>query len=83
MKTIQLHLDPETAARARKLAAARNCTLDEIIKAGIELIEQAASSPDLVLGSFRDEAELLDEIVADAMSARQRPLRLPSAKNSA
>jgi hypothetical protein len=35
-------------------------------------------SPDRLLGLFRDEPELLDEIVEDAMRARKmQPFRLP------
>ena len=35
-------------------------------------------SPEDLLGLFGDEAELLDEIVEDAMKAREtKPLRLP------
>ncbi len=36
------------------------------------------ASPDELLGLFRDEPELLDEIVEDAMKTREtQPLRLP------
>jgi hypothetical protein len=38
----------------------------------------AGKPADLLLGLFRDEPELLDQIVAEAMTARQQqPLRLP------
>jgi hypothetical protein len=38
----------------------------------------AEKSTDQLLGLFRDEPELLEQIVAEAMSAREtQPLRLP------
>ena len=44
----------------------------------IDKFTAAEKSTDELLGLFRDEPELLDQIVQEAMSAREtQPLRLP------
>jgi len=78
MERIEIEIDEETLARARKLAAARRCSLDELVKAFIQQETKPISSVDTMLGMFADEPELLDEVVESAMQARERdPLRQP------
>lgn len=72
MERIQIELDEETLARARRLAEARRCSLDELVKAFIQQETKPTSSIDTVLGMFGDEPELLDEVVESAMQARER-----------
>lgn len=76
MERIELELDEKTLLRARELAEARHCSLDQLIKAFIEQGTTPAAPTDTVLGMFADEPELLDEVVHSAMHAReQHPLR--------
>jgi hypothetical protein len=76
MERIEIEFDEETLARARKLAEARRCSLDELLKAFIQQETKPTSSVDTMLGMFADEPELLDEVVESAMQARERdPLR--------
>jgi len=76
MERIQLELDEKTLARARELAATRQCSLDQLIKYFIEQGTEPAASADSVLGMFADEPDLIDDVVDSAMHARERdPLR--------
>jgi hypothetical protein len=76
MERIEIELDEETLARARKLAEARRCSLDELVKEFIRQETKPTSSIDTMLGMFADEPALLDEVVESAMQARERdPLR--------
>lgn len=72
MERIEIELDEETLARARKLAAARRCSLDELVSAFIQQETKPATSVDTILGMFADEPDLLDEVVGSAMQARER-----------
>ena len=76
MERIELELDEKTLTQARELAAARHCSLSELVKDFIEQGTKPATVVDTVLGMFADEAELLDAVVDSAMRARERdPLR--------
>jgi hypothetical protein len=76
METRELQLDEETLARARRLAASRQVTVEELIKEALAQLETPASTEDPILGMFADVPELIDEIVEEAMQARERhPLR--------
>jgi hypothetical protein len=76
METGGLRLDEETLARARRLAAARQVTVEELIKEALARLETPAAPDDPVLGMFADVPDLMDEIVEEAMQARERhPLR--------
>jgi hypothetical protein len=83
METIELKLEEETLERARHVAASRGVSLEELVR---ELLSRVAESApnggpregeDPLWGLFRDDAPLLDQIVAEAMKARARdPLDL-------
>jgi hypothetical protein len=76
MEAIALQLDTQTLERARKLAASRQCTLEELLKDLIEYLERIAGGDDPFLGMFADEPILIDQVVASAMQAREaHPLR--------
>ncbi|MBI4516210.1 MAG: hypothetical protein HY699_10400 [Deltaproteobacteria bacterium] len=76
MERIEIEIDEETLARARKLAEVRRCSLDELVKEFIRQETKPAGSIDTMLGMFADEPALLDEVVESAMQARERdPLR--------
>lgn len=72
MERIEIELDEETLARARKLAEARRCSLDELVRAFIQEETKPITPEDTVLGMFADEPDLLDAVVESAMQARER-----------
>jgi hypothetical protein len=76
VETITLKLDETTLERFRRLAETRRCTLEELIQ---EIIEQAGRvevGNDLLLGMFAQEPELIDQVLALALKAREDdPLR--------
>ena len=75
MTTIQLPLDEETLERARAAVSMQDNTLEGMITDMIETL--AAQKPNPILGIFREDAALLDEITEDAYRTRERdPLRL-------
>lgn len=71
MGKIELQLDEQTVARARKLAASRHCTLEELIKGIIEQMEMSETADDPFLGMFSDEPELVDQVMVSTMMARE------------
>jgi hypothetical protein len=76
METIELQLDEETLARARRLAASRQVTLEQLLREVLAQLETQPLADDPILGMFADAPELMDEIVEEAMRARARdPLR--------
>ena len=72
MQTIELHLEKRILDRARRLARARQCRIDDVVAEAIERIESVKSREDPFLGMFKDEPELVDEITRSAMEARER-----------
>jgi hypothetical protein len=78
MKRIELELDEETLERARQLAAARQCSLEELIKDLLKQTEAHKPLQDPYLGMLADEPELIDRVTESAMEAREEhPLRTP------
>ncbi len=71
MGNIELQLDERVMERARRLAKARNSTVEavltDIIARGVE-----AGDADRWLGMFGDEPELMDQVVESALAARER-----------
>jgi Asp-tRNA(Asn)/Glu-tRNA(Gln) amidotransferase A subunit family amidase len=72
MTKTQLQLDEDTVTRLRRAAAARRVTPNQLLKALLENIEVVEKRGDPFLGLLADQAELLDEVVAEAMEARRR-----------
>jgi predicted transcriptional regulator len=78
MKRIELELDEETLERAQQLAAARQCSLEELIKDLLKQTEAHKPLQDPYLGMLADEPELIDRVTESAMEAREEhPLRTP------
>lgn len=71
MGRIELELDEQTLERARRLAEARRCTVEQLIKEMIEHLGPAATPDDVFLGMFAQEPELIDRVVESAMQARE------------
>ncbi len=93
METILLQLDEQTADRIRRLAAVRQVTPEDLIRElvvdadrlgedgagnGVEPDAPAGIVKDPFWGLLADEPELADQIVEEAMIARERyPFRAP------
>ena len=76
MDTITIQLDEGTLARAKQLAAARRCSLDELLRSLIA--ESAAADAADLVGFLADEPELADRILEDVYQTRERQsLRTP------
>lgn len=84
---ISINLDDDTAARARQLAIARHCTVEELLK---QLVAASEPSPPAraseptdteecgLIGLFADEPELMDQIMEQIYHDRANlPLRAP------
>jgi hypothetical protein len=76
MERIELQLDEQTLTRARRLAVSRHSTLEALITALIEQLDETEAPGDPLLGMFAAEPELLDQAVESTMQAREEhPLR--------
>lgn len=76
MEKIEIQLDEQTLARALKLAASRQCSLEDLIKDILEQMEVSETASDPFLGMFAHEPELIDQVIASTMMAREAyPLR--------
>jgi hypothetical protein len=76
VRTIELHLEERVLDRVRRLARARHCTIEDVFTDAIERVPVAAAQEDPILGMFKDEPQLVDEMARAAMEARERhPLR--------
>jgi len=76
---IQLPLDQNTIDRARHAASTRDKTLEDLITEWVEQLAMPKSNP--IVGLFRDDADLIDEITEDIMKDREnKPLRLTDEK---
>src|SRR5574341_485765 len=72
METIQLQLNKPTLERAKGLSALRRCSFEELIKKMIEQPIIAEPANNNLVGMFKDEPELMDQIIESAMSAREK-----------
>lgn len=74
--TIEIQLNERALARLKKIAEQKHVTIEKVLQDMIERLLEAQSSEDLVLGMFAQEPELMDDVVAEAMKARESdPLR--------
>jgi predicted transcriptional regulator len=71
METIELHLDDQTAERLRRLATARQVTLQELLQETIAQLGDITPEGDPLWGLFVEDAELIDQVVEGAMQARE------------
>jgi hypothetical protein len=70
MEKVELYLDAPTLERTRRLAHDRGATIEQFLTQLIEQLD-AADRSDTVLGSFSDEPDVLDQVIEDAMRARE------------
>ncbi len=79
MERIELQFDEETLERARRLAEARRCTLEQLLKEIIAQLGVDKAADDPFLGMFAQEHQMVDDLTESAMRAREEhPLRLSS-----
>ncbi len=72
MDTPMIQLDEATLARARQLAAAGHCTVEELLRKLVteKAVAECESAADLV-GLLADEPELVDRIMDDVYRTRE------------
>jgi hypothetical protein len=76
MERIELELDTQTIERARRVAQARHCTVEHLLREMIESLGSTAIEEDVFLGMLAQEPEVIDQVLVMAMEAReQHPLR--------
>ena len=79
METIELHLDDQTAERLRRLADARQLTLEELLQETVAHLGASPGDDDPLWGLFADDTEVIDQVVELAMRSREeRPWRVKS-----
>jgi hypothetical protein len=77
MTILELQLDEQTMAQAQRVAEQRQATLETLVADIIASLAALETKQDPWWGLFADEPALLDEVVALAMTARERdPLRV-------
>ena len=72
MDTTIIELDLQTMARARRLAQLRGVSVATLIREVIISLDAAEPTADPVLGMFRDEPALLNEVIDGTMTGRER-----------
>ena len=77
MAEFTLELDQETIEHVQRLAQARNASVETLIREVIDLLILAEKEGDPIVGMFSHEPDLIDQVVASAMTSRETdPLRL-------
>ena len=71
MATEPVPIDERLLERARQLAAARNCSVDEILEQALDRLESPQASGNSIIGLFADEPELADRIIEDVYQTRE------------
>jgi len=90
---ISIQLDDDTVTRAQRLAAARQCTVEELLRELVAATEArtatneptpAADGECGLIGMLADEPELVDQLLEDIYRTRETtPMRLPLDKSDA
>jgi hypothetical protein len=76
VERIELELESQTLERARHLAEARRCTVEQLLKEMIEHLGATRPTVDVFLGMLAQEPELINQVVESTMQAREdHPLR--------
>jgi len=75
---MNVRLDDATFARAQELAAARHCTVEELLRDLVLDGRVATNCTSGLVGLLADEPELVDQILEDVYRTREtQPLRTP------
>ncbi len=72
MTILEVYLDEKTMAQAQRVARQRQATLEALVTDIIASLAALETEADPWWGLFAEEPELLDEVVALAMTARER-----------
>jgi len=75
MATIQIQIDDATLERVRKLAETRGRSVEELVQETVAELGRDEIVPNPLWGALADDADVLDEIVEEAMRERERPWR--------
>jgi hypothetical protein len=77
VSTIELQLDDDTLERARRLASARNCSVEQLLGGLLRRLEEGPRQEgDPLLGMLSNEPDLMDKVLESILEARERhPLR--------
>ncbi len=68
---MNVQLDDATFAIAQELAAARHCTVEELVRILISKEQDPASGARDLVGFLADEPELVDKILEDVYRTRE------------
>ena len=71
MAEFTLELDEQTIEHVRRIAQARNSSVETLIRQVIDLLILAEKEGDPIAGMFAHEPDLIDQVVASAMRARE------------
>ena len=71
MKTIELELDEQTFERAQRVAGARRSSLETLITEIIRQLALLEARHDPLLGMFAHEPDVMDQVMATVMTARE------------
>lgn len=71
MTTEPTQVDARLLERARELAAARHCSVDELLQQALDRIECPTPGAKSVLGLFADEPDLADKLMEDVYRTRE------------
>lgn len=72
-------IDAQLLDRARRLAAERHCSVDEILREALDRVERPLQSSKSLIGLFADVPDLVDQVLEDVYRTREQGiLRLPS-----
>lgn len=63
MTTIQLQVDDQLLDRVQAIAAARHCTVQELLVEMLKLLTKPEVVNDSITGMFADEPEAMDQII--------------------
>jgi hypothetical protein len=74
MPRIELELDEKTLEHALQLAAARGCSVEELVKLMLEGMA-AIEGGNQILGMMAGEPELMDAVLESAMRTRAERLQ--------
>ncbi|MBT4497807.1 MAG: hypothetical protein HOC74_08805 [Gemmatimonadetes bacterium] len=72
METIELQVDEGTWSKAKQMAEARHCTVEDLIRELINQLTAATATKDSLLGMMADEPDLMDQVLDSALQARSK-----------
>mgnify|MGYP003973774869 CR=1 FL=1 len=72
METIELQVDEGPWSKAKQMAEARHCTVEDLIRELINQLTAATATKDSLLGMMADEPDLMDQVLDSALQARSK-----------